>query len=85
MSLFGRNIALWIVILILLIGLFNLFQGSTHRSADMPIPYSAFLDKVEAGDVKKVTIAGRKISPVRISLPIRRTIRTLSTSWSSTR
>ena len=50
------------MILILLIGLFNLFQGSTHRSADMPIPYSAFLDKVEAGDVKKVTIEGRKIS-----------------------
>ena len=45
----------------MLIGLFNLFQGSAQRSADMPIPYSSFLDKVEAGDVKKVTIEGRKI------------------------
>jgi cell division protease FtsH len=49
------------VILVLLIGLFNLFQGAPHRSADLPVPYSTFLDKVETGDVKKVTIEGRKI------------------------
>jgi cell division protease FtsH len=30
----------------------------------MPIPYSTFLDKVESGDVKKVTISGRKIGIV---------------------
>ena len=57
-ALFGKNIVFLIVILVLLIGLFNLFQGSPHRSADMPVPYSTFLDKVESGDVKKVTIEG---------------------------
>ncbi|MGH6618522.1 MAG: ATP-dependent zinc metalloprotease FtsH, partial [Alphaproteobacteria bacterium] len=64
MALFGKNIVFLIVILVLLIGLFNLFQGSPHRSADMPVPYSTFLDKVESGDVKKVTIEGRKIGIV---------------------
>ena len=52
------------MILVLLIGLFNLFQGSPHRSSDMPVPYSTFLDKVDTGDVKKVTIQGRKIGIV---------------------
>jgi cell division protease FtsH len=60
-ALFGKNIVFLIVILVLLIGLFNLFQGSPHRSSDMTVPYSTFLDKVDAGDVKKVTIEGKKI------------------------
>ena len=58
MNLFGKNLALWIIIIILMIGLFNLFQGSTQRSAQTSIPYSQFLAEVENGSVADVTIQG---------------------------
>ncbi len=38
-----------------------MFQGSAQRAADAPLPYSVFMDRVEAGDVKQVKIEGRKI------------------------
>jgi len=61
-NLFGKNLALWIIIIILMIGLFNLFQGSTQRSAQTSIPYSQFLAEVENGSVADVTIQGNNIS-----------------------
>jgi len=59
---FSRNAALWIIIILLLFALFNLFQGSSSRAPQTQLPYSQFMDSVEAGQVQEVTIQGRNIS-----------------------
>ena len=57
---FSRNAALWLVIVLLLFALFNLFQGST-RGPQPPLAFSDFIDQVESGQVLEVTIAGQEI------------------------
>jgi len=57
-----RNLALWAIIAVLLIALFNLFQTPQQRGASSEIAYSEFLTAVDAGRVKSVTIAGDRIS-----------------------
>ena len=60
--LFGRNVALWAVILVVLFGLFNLFQRPEGVGAPRDVPYSTFLIEVEKGQVSEVTIQDRKIT-----------------------
>ncbi|MEP9387214.1 ATP-dependent zinc metalloprotease FtsH [Mesorhizobium sp. KR9-304] len=57
-----RNLALWAIIAVLLIALFNLFQAPQQRGATSEIAYSEFLTALDAGRVKSVTIAGDRIS-----------------------
>lgn len=59
---FSRNAALWIIIILLLFALFNLFQGSGSRSPQTSLPYSQFMENVENGQVQEVTIQGNNIS-----------------------
>lgn len=59
-----RNLALWAIIAVLLIALFNLFQGPVQRSASSEIAYSKFLEDVEGNRVRSVTISGQQISGV---------------------
>ena len=59
---FSRNAALWLVIVLLLFALFNLFQGTTSRSPQAPLAYSEFINHVENGRVLKVTIQGQEIT-----------------------
>jgi cell division protease FtsH len=61
-NLFSRNIALWIIIVILMVGLFNLFQGSSSRDTTAEVPYSQFVAEIDSGDVSSVVIEGNKIS-----------------------
>jgi cell division protease FtsH len=62
MSNFGRNLALWVIIALLLVVLFNLFQpGVTHTSATQ-MAYSDFLTEVNTGRVRDVVIQGRTVS-----------------------
>jgi cell division protease FtsH len=56
-----RNFALWAIIALLLIALFNMFQSPSQRVATADIEYSKFLDDVDAGKVKKVEISGDRI------------------------
>ena len=58
---FSRNAALWLVIVLLLFALFNLFQGSTTRGPQQELAFSDFVDQVEAGQVLEVTIQGQEI------------------------
>jgi cell division protease FtsH len=51
-----RNFAVWIVIGLLLIALFSLFQTQTLRGTPTEVSYSEFLNKVGAGGVKSATI-----------------------------
>ncbi len=62
MSNFGRNLALWVIIALLLVVLFNLFQpGSTQRTATQ-VAYSDFIGDVNGGRVRDVLIQGRTVS-----------------------
>src|SRR3546814_16797640 len=56
---FGKNLALWIIIGVLLVARFTLFQGPTPRSSPYSLPYSDFLSEVEAGRLTHGTIQGK--------------------------
>ena len=59
---FSRNAALWIIIVLLLFALFNLFQGTTSRGPQYELAFSEFMDEVESGQVQEVKMQGQKIS-----------------------
>ncbi len=61
MNVFGKNLALWIVIAVLVFALFQLFQGTTMRSAGNTLAYSDFLSQLNSGQVANVTIQGATI------------------------
>ena len=62
MNNFGKNLALWIVIGLLLVALFNLFQTSSNRGPQSTLAFSDFLNDVNRGQVSDVTIQGNTIS-----------------------
>ena len=53
---FNRNAALWVVIALLLVLLYTVFQGGVGRSGMSQISYSDFLKAVDAGQVARVKI-----------------------------
>ena len=57
-----RNLALWAIIAVLLIALFNLFQTPQQRGQSREVAYSEFLQDVNNGRVRSVTIAGERIT-----------------------
>jgi cell division protease FtsH len=57
-----RNFALWTIIFLLVLALVTLFQNQGSRTASSEIPYSVFLDDVDAGRVERVVISGNEIS-----------------------
>src|SRR5271169_4889482 len=59
---FGKNLALWIVIGLLLVALFNLFQTSANRGPQSTLAFSDFLNDVKRGQVSDVTIQGNTIN-----------------------
>jgi cell division protease FtsH len=58
---FGKNLALWIVIGLLLVALFNLFQTSSTRGPQSTLAFSDFVADVNRGQVTDVTIQGDSI------------------------
>ncbi|TCV90832.1 ATP-dependent zinc metalloprotease FtsH [Sulfurirhabdus autotrophica] len=52
-----KNIAIWLVVALVLMTVFN--QFSSRQAAQSQIEYSQFLDEVRQGHVSKVTIEGR--------------------------
>jgi cell division protease FtsH len=61
---FTKNLALWVIIGLLLIGLFNLFQNPSGRGPQASLAFSDFLAEVENGRVSDVTIQGNTINGV---------------------
>jgi cell division protease FtsH len=59
---FGKNLALWVIIGLLVIALFNLFQGPASQGPVTNLAFSDFLAEVEAGQVREVTIRGNAIT-----------------------
>ncbi|OAI42591.1 cell division protein FtsH [Rhizomicrobium sp. SCGC AG-212-E05] len=62
-----RNLALWIVIALLLVFLFNLFQGTGTQTTASAITYSKFTEQVQAKQVKKVTFQGDQVKGELVS------------------
>ncbi|QJE73591.1 ATP-dependent metallopeptidase FtsH/Yme1/Tma family protein [Aerophototrophica crusticola] len=62
MNNFGKNLALWIIIGLLLVALFNLFQTSSTRTPQSSFAYSDLLNEVDKGNVGSVTIKGNQVS-----------------------
>ena len=62
-----RNLALWIVIALLLVLLFNLFQGTGTQTTASSISYSKFTEQVAAKQVKKVTFQGDQVKGEMVS------------------
>ena len=62
MNKFGKNLALWVIIGLLLIALFNLFQSGPSRRAVESITYSEFVAAVDKSEISDVTIQGNSIT-----------------------
>ncbi|MDE2200835.1 MAG: ATP-dependent zinc metalloprotease FtsH [Rhodospirillales bacterium] len=62
MSNFGRNLALWVIIALLLVVLFNLFQPGNARNAASQIAYSDFIAETNAGHIRDVVIQGHTVT-----------------------
>jgi cell division protease FtsH len=56
-----RNLALWIVIALLLVFLFNLFQGTGSHTSPSALSYSKFNELVVQNQVREVTFAGESV------------------------
>jgi len=60
-----KNLLMWALIVLLSIGLFNLFQNPDKmKSSEDIIPFSKFLSEVDSGRVIKVEIQGNNISGI---------------------
>ena len=59
---FSKNIILWIVIGLLLIALFNLFQNSSSTNSNSEISFSDFLIAADNGNISEVKIVGNNVT-----------------------
>jgi len=56
-----RNFALWVIIVLLLLALFTLFQNPGQRASSTDISFSQLLTEVDKGNVRDVVIQGPDI------------------------
>jgi cell division protease FtsH len=56
-----RNFALWVIIVLLLLALFTLFQNPVRRPGTADIAFSQFLNEVDQGRVRDVLIQGPEV------------------------
>jgi cell division protease FtsH len=56
-----RNFALWVIIVLLLLALFTLFQNPGQRTTSQDISFSQLLSDVDQGRVRDVLIQGPEI------------------------
>ena len=60
MNQFYKNLALWLVIGMIMIALFNIFNQPMNNQSD--VIFSEFMDQVESGKISEVTIQGDRVS-----------------------
>ena len=58
---FSKNIFVWIIISLILLGLFNVFKNSQRDYSAVTYTYSTLLDKAQKGEIKSVEIQGNNI------------------------
>src|ERR1700675_2102885 len=56
-----RHFALWVIIVLLLLALFTLFQNPGQHASSQDISFSPLLTAVDQGHVRDVVIQGREI------------------------
>ena len=56
-----RNLAFWVVLMLLVLALFNLFSGSSGSLQNNEVSYSEFVTSVQDGDVRNVTLDGEQV------------------------
>ncbi|NOX41542.1 MAG: ATP-dependent metallopeptidase FtsH/Yme1/Tma family protein [Alphaproteobacteria bacterium] len=56
-----RNIAFWVVLFLLVVALFNMFNSSQTSTGSQNVNFSTFIDRVNRGEVQSVTLDGEKI------------------------
>jgi cell division protease FtsH len=57
-----RNVAFWVVLLVLLMALFQLFTGGQATLGSQEMSYSEFVQRVDEGKVAAVTLDGERIT-----------------------
>ena len=57
----ARNVAFWVVLFLLVLALFNLFNGNGTTVSNQQVSYSEFVQNVESGNVASVTLDGEKV------------------------
>ena len=62
MNSFGRNALIWLLVILLLVGVFNAFQGGSASDEAANLTYSEFLQSVENGEISEVKIQGRDVT-----------------------
>ncbi len=60
-----KNVAIWLVIALVLMTVFN--QFSTRQASQKAVEYSQFIEEVKQGRIAKVTIEGRVLKGVKTS------------------
>ena len=61
---FSKNIFVWIIISLILLGLFNVFKNSQNNYSSITYTYSTLLNKAQTGEIKSVEIQGNNIKGV---------------------
>ncbi len=56
----SRNLAFWVVLFLLVVALFNLFNNGQGTTASNEVPFSQLMTSVESGEVSRVTLDGEK-------------------------
>ena len=56
-----KSIAIWMVVALVLMTVFNQFNTRQQQSSQVKLDYSQFLDEVKQGHITKVTIEGRTL------------------------
>ncbi|MEQ1629509.1 MAG: ATP-dependent metallopeptidase FtsH/Yme1/Tma family protein, partial [Gallionella sp.] len=56
-----KSVAIWLVVALVLMTVFNQFNTRQQASAQVQLDYSQFLDAVKQGQISKVTIEGRTL------------------------
>jgi cell division protease FtsH len=57
-----RNLALWVVVFLLLVVLFNVLNSAGQKQSAQAIKYSDFIQQVDDGAVRQLTIQGNQLS-----------------------
>ena len=56
-----KNLTMWGIIALLVLGLFNLFQNPATLSPSKDLPFSTFISEVDKGNVVSVDIKGNSL------------------------
>ncbi len=57
----ARNIAFWVVLFLLVLALFNLFENGSSNFSSATLPYSEFVGRVDQGEVQSVVLDGEQL------------------------